>query len=203
VGNSVELYRTSHDSLDRVKYHDNESTWPIRDRRGDIPPLLWIACFKKDDMNLETEIDDDDGRRFDYAHFFTSFDAAISNLSNRARHIQRIFRKNDGIDRCIEDLANQLSSKDGVSLYLPIRMFDWHREATAWTLDTLSILDSERLVGPDAAEVIAARHAFRVSEKKLFSTKWLPFFTPQQLDDSEHPKSDWDRTGGLIGWNEY
>ena len=34
------------------------------------------------------------------------------------------------------------------------------------------------------------------------STKWLPFFTPRQLDESRRPTADWDRTGGLLGWDE-
>ena len=32
-----------------VKGADDESTWAIRDRRHDAPPLLWIACFRKED----------------------------------------------------------------------------------------------------------------------------------------------------------
>lgn len=82
-------------------------------------------------------------------------------------------------------------------------MYDWHEEATTWTLDTLSLLDNEKMAGPDAAEIIASRHDFRVVERKLLSKRWLPFFTPNQLNSSDHPKSDWDRTGGLMGWDEY
>lgn len=71
MGNSVDLYASNHDSLDRTKSADDDSTWVIRGRRYDAPPLLWIACFKKEDINLESEIDEDDGRSFDDANFFT------------------------------------------------------------------------------------------------------------------------------------
>ncbi len=107
MGSSVTLYVTDHDSFERFKSHDNESKWSIRDRCCRASPRLWIACFQKEDINLKIEIDEDDGRSFDDANFFTTISLAISNLSNRSGRMQRIFSRNDEINRCIGDLINR------------------------------------------------------------------------------------------------
>ena len=198
MGNSVNLYVT-HYRTGRQAWDDagDEGLLPLRDRPGDIPAMLWLACFDESEMAVEYIDDSPSG------YFFTSREAALERLQARCARILELFAENEGIDRCWQYFAAHLQSNTTPNLFLPIRWCDWSfpgmDESLAWTRSTLRAFDGAAAM---TAEELARVFDFRRRRRKLFRWNWTKFLTPADLFARDASKEDWSGTGAMIGWSD-